>query len=171
MGNLRFWKYILLVIISSSFYTGNAQIAKFEALYIYNICRYIEWPPSFVSREFVIGVVGQNNELVEQLEGLAASRNIQNKKVKVKYISSDSEVNTCHIVFFTEGSEDKIASYMFRGKKALFMSESDNGLDNGSDINFFMSDSKLKFALSRTNVIKKDINVSGELEQLAAEVR
>lgn len=159
-----------LLLFRGALYLSNAQIAKFEVLYIYNIWRYVEWPSIFVSNEFVIGVVGKNNALMEQMKKYAANKTIQNRKVKILNINSPSEINPCHILFFSEGTEDQISTYLIRGRRVLFLSESTKGLGSGADINFFMNEGKLKFELSKTNSIKKDFNISGELEQLATNV-
>lgn len=148
----------------------NAQIEKYEALYVYNISRYVEWSESFNSDAFVIGIVGNNPELKRSLEEVTKSKNIQGKKVTVKYVTSPSQGGGCNIVFVSKGSEGKINSYRSVSPNSLVISESKGGLYKGSDLNFFLDGEKLKFELSQANIDKKSLNVSGSLVKLAAKV-
>lgn len=152
-------------------FKSNAQMAKFEALYLYNICRYVEWPASSSSGEFVIGLVGNNAELEANLKAISKSKTIQGRPVVVKSINSPSQGSSCHIVFFSNSAEGQIASYMPVTRNALLASESDGAIEMGSDINFFLDGNKLKFDMSNTNLSKKNLRVSADLKQLAASVK
>lgn len=159
--------FALGVMMSTS---ANAQMAKFEALYLYNISRYVEWPASFNAGNFVIGVVGNNPELIENLKAISGSKTIQGKKVIIKPVSSSSQGSNCHILFFSKGTESKLASYKSVAKNSLLISESNGGLKKGADLNFFIANEKLKFELSKGNIDAKQLNVSTSLVQLAAKV-
>lgn len=161
----------MIILIILTYYQAYGQQAKFEALYLYNFCRFIEWPAGYGTNEFVIGVVGNNKEIIKHLNTYAASKTIQNKSVSVRKISGPQEAGSCHILFFAKGSEDQISFYLSTGKKTVFMSEADGALVKGSDINFFMKDNKLRFSYSKTNVDKKEVKVSADLYQLASKVQ
>lgn len=149
---------------------ANAQMAKFEALYLYNISRYVEWPASFNSSNFVIGVVGYNPDLIDNLKAIAGSKTIQGKKVIIKPISSVSQGSSCHILFFSKGSESKLASYKEASKNSLLITKANGSLKRGADLNFFVANDKLKFELSKGNIESKQMNISTSLVQLAAKV-
>lgn len=148
----------------------NNQMAKFEALYMYNISRYVEWPASFNSNIFVIGVVGNNTDLIESLEGVAGTKTIQGKKVVIKQITSPAQGKGCNIIFFSKGAESKMVSYRSATTSSLFISESNGALSRGSDVNFFIQGDKLKFELSKASIGKKSLNVSNSLLELASKV-
>jgi hypothetical protein len=148
--------------------TTIAQKAKFEALYIYNLCRYIEWPQNFNSTSFVIGLVGNNSSLESELNSIASTKTIQGKKVIVKNISNASNSADCNIVFFTEGTENQLGNYFTSAKNALFIAESTVGIQKGADINFFIEENKLKFDFGVTNLSRKSLKYSNDLKQLAS---
>ena len=45
----------------------NAQVSRFQAMYIYNFSRMVEWPNEYKNGNFEIGVIG-NNSLMEELK-------------------------------------------------------------------------------------------------------
>lgn len=162
---------LLLTILALGSSTNvSAQMEKFEALYVYNISRYVEWPTNFNTDAFVIGIVGNNNDLIDNLENIAGSKSIQGKKVIIKNISSPTQGSACNIVFFSKGSEAKMASYKAVSTNSLFLSESKGALTKGSDLNFIIVGGKLKFELSKSNIADKPLNVSTSLVQLASNV-
>ena len=66
--------FILVCIIgvlcaNSSF----AQKEKYQSLPIYNFTKYIEWPESYMSDKFVIGIIGVS-EIFESLEEMVSKR-------------------------------------------------------------------------------------------------
>lgn len=161
---------VLLVSVFSSAYSST-QVSKFQVLYIYNICRFVEWPADFNSTEFVIGVVGKNPEIEAYLNEISQSKKIQNKKVSIKVISSPAEGAKCNIVFFSEGNDSKINSYLALSPNSLIFSESSAGLKNGADINFYLDETKLKYDLADSNLSKKSLKTSNELKLMAANIR
>lgn len=161
---------LLLFVATFMLKANTNEMAKLEALYVYNISRYVEWPASFNSNSFVIGIVGNNTELLESLKGIAASRTIQGKKIVLKQITAPSQGKECHILFFSEGFENRIGAYRTSTTSSLFISESNGALSRGSDLNFFVHGTKLKFELSKASIDKKSINISTSLLELASKV-
>ncbi len=169
---MRRIKFLLVILtgLLLQIQTGWGQKGKFEAMYIYNICRYVEWPSGFVNGEFTIGMVGRNNELLSSLQTISQSRTIQGKKVVVKEIASPANAADCQILFFASGAEKNISNYVGSATNYLICSERSGNMPDGSDINFFITDSKLKFDFSESNVSKKALRVSTSLKQLASTV-
>ena len=156
---------ILLMFFSN---LGYAQVAKFQALYVYNICRYVEWPGGFGGSNFEIGIVGYNAEFKNELQAIAGNKTIQNKKIVIKQLNSSSESGACHVLFFSKGSEKQIGDYISVAKSALVVSEASGALDKGSGINFFLESSKLKFELKKANIENKGLVINNDLLKLAA---
>lgn len=164
---------IVFAIVAGLFFSvsANSQMAKFESLYIYNICRYVEWPSGSNSGQFTIGIVGNNADLENNLKAISKSKVIQGKPVVIKKISDPADASACQILFFSKGSEAKIGSYLATTKNVLIASEKDGAIDKGSDINFFLESNRLRFDLGESNLSKKSLKVSADLTQLAASVK
>lgn len=93
LKNIKRPYLIAFVLLFSVFLNANlnAQMGKFQSLYIYNICRFVDWPANFNSNEFVIGIVGKNTDLEENLKGISESKTIQNKKIRIKTVTTATE--------------------------------------------------------------------------------
>jgi hypothetical protein len=148
---------------------SQGQVAKYEALYIYNICRLVEWPDGFNGDNFVIAIVGHNLELENTLASMAKTKTIYGKSVLVKKINTPAQAKECHLVFFSKGTEKQMDSYGSEAK-SLFISETMSGIKQGSDINFIVENNRLIFELDNTNLSKKAFVTSGELKNLAKNV-
>lgn len=160
---------LILLVSFLIFNEAKAQVAKYQALYIYNICRLVEWPDDFKSNSFVISVVGKNAELESVLKGMASTKTIYGKPLVVKRISSPAEAKESHLIFFSKGSE-KLMENFSKESNSLFISEATDGLLKGSDINFVLKNNKLLFELHKTNMTGKSFFVSSELKNLAVNV-
>ncbi len=147
---------------------ANAQVEKFKALYIYNISRFVEWPADYGSAEFTIGIVGNNADLVSNIETLLGTKNVNGKKIKVVNVSSAQDAEGCNILYFSKGKEKMIAEIGKGASKGLIITETAGATEHGSGINFFLQDSKLKFEMSQANITGKGLNISKELSSLAS---
>jgi hypothetical protein len=166
----RFIRLVLIFFLLINFKTAFSQVEKFEALYIYNLCNYVEWPDNTIGNEFVISVVG-NNKVISYLEQTVKGKKIQNKPIIVKVVNSAADANGSQIVFVPSESSDKIKSYAQTVKNALIISHSDGATDMGAGINFFMQSNKLKFDLYQGNIASKNLKISGKLKELASSVK
>ena len=66
--------FLILVLVAACL-TAKAQDEKFKALFMYNFTKYIEWPQSKQTGDFVIGVVG-GSPIIDELN----AKNYQNLK-------------------------------------------------------------------------------------------
>jgi hypothetical protein len=160
---------LILIVSFIIFNEAKAQVAKYQALYIYNICRLVEWPDDFNGNNFVIALVGKNAELESVLKGMASTKTVYGKPLLIKYINSPTEAKDCHLVFFSKGSE-KLMENFSKESNSLFVSETSDGLLKGSDINFVLKNNKLLFELHKTKMSGKSFFVSSELKNLATSV-
>ena len=158
---------IFITVISLSNIMG--QTGKFKAAYIYNFTRFIEWPASFNTNQFVIGVYGKDAELIAELENLVATKKVENKPIKTVILSSIDEAIGCNIVFVTARESDKLPQFSVYGKNnsVLLISESSNGIKKGAAMNFVMNGNRLAFEIKGSNTNTKNLKISSSLESLA----
>ena len=62
--------------------------SKFKAVFIYNFTRYFDWPQQKKSGNFIIHVIGKNDNLISELKSLAmkASSNFAQRFSSVSHI-------------------------------------------------------------------------------------
>lgn len=72
---MRMKRIFLLLGVVGLCLSSNAwaQKSKYQSIFIYNFIKYIKWPDSYNSGNFIIGVVG-NSDIVASLEQMAAAK-------------------------------------------------------------------------------------------------
>jgi hypothetical protein len=148
--------------------TLNAQNnEKYQALFIYNFTRYIEWP-SNGSSEFVIGVIGRSN-IYNELIAVADGRKVGTQTITVKKFTSASEVSSCQILFISGDASAQVSSLSpaLSGKNTLIITERSGLISKGAGINFVINDGKQKFQLSKVNLQKSGLKVNAQLVDMA----
>ena len=157
---------LFLLLFATSFAFGQKE--KFEAIYIYNFTKKIEWPKEASTGDFVIGIYG-DTELITELQKVAASRKVGTRSIVIKTFTEASEIETCHILFVAEDKCGKLseAKAKLAGAPTLFVTDKSGMAKKGAGINFFMKDGKLKFELNEKEVESKGLKVGDALKKLA----
>lgn len=140
---------------------------KYQALFIYNFTRYIEWP-SANSAEFTIGVLGKSS-VYKELVTVAEGRKVGTQTIKVKKFASASEIGNCQIVFVSSDASAQVAAIASssQGNNTLIITERYGLISKGAAINFIEDDGKQKFQMSRVNMQKTGLKVNNQLVNLA----
>lgn len=161
-----------LILVASLFLmlTGivNAQVAKFQAMYIYNFSRMVEWPETYKSGNFEIGVIG-NNVLLEELKSFTSNKRAGNQSITIVNFDDVQNIEKCHILFIGSGMEKKFDEIYSKtnGFNTLVISEKTNLVEEGAAISFTVVDGKLKYYLNTDNAKRKGLKVSSSLENMA----
>ena len=165
-------KKIVLVIMLAGLvgFASKAQtgIAKAQAMFIYNFSRLIEWPASYKTGSFVIGVLGAG-EIISELESYTTGKRVGSQLIVVKQYRDPAEIDKCHILFVTF-AKTKILGDMtnlLSNKSTLIITEKNGAVDEGSAINFLLVGDKLKFEINQENATKYGIKYSSKLTEMA----
>ncbi len=165
-------KKIVLVMIISGFIglMSNAQtgIAKAQAMFIYNFSRLIEWPASYKTGSFVIGVLG-TGEITSELESYTIGKRVGAQEIVVKQYRDPGEVDKCHILFVTFAKTKNLGELVssLGNKSTLIITEKNGAVIEGSAINFLVVGDKLKFEINQGNATKYGIKYSAKLTEMA----
>lgn len=166
---------ILFVFIFSFYINSNAQQLdkKIVSLYVFNFTKHILWP-NFSSPQFIIGVVGSQND-VQELIRLASSRKVNDKQVVVKPISQSNvtESKECQILLIKEENSQLLSKYLsvLSDTPILIVTEKKGLIKKGASVTLFLDeddDFKTKFQLNKTKIEQNGLKVSAELVALSA---
>ncbi|MDX2188263.1 MAG: YfiR family protein [Bacteroidota bacterium] len=140
---------------------------KIHSMFIYHFTRYIDWPESKKTGNFVIGIYG-NSQIQSELEAMAATKKAGTQTMNVRKISSVDEALECHIVFVcaNKSSELDAITAATANKPILLVTEKNGLAKKGAGINFIISDDKLKFEINKSSVESHSLKVSGDLVKL-----
>lgn len=156
--------FVLLLLLEVSY----AQVHKFQAAYLYNICKHMDWPAEYKKGNFIIGVL-TNNPIVGELKKIASSKKYINQKIEVKVFKNVGAITKCHVLFVPTKQTSQTKTVLSKiGKNSTLLFTSKKGaISLGSGVNFILVSSKLKFEIKKSNIIKKRIKVSSGIEKLA----
>lgn len=164
---------ILTSILFFIFFQGiKAQLPKFQSAYIFNICRFIEWPQDYRTGNFVIGVLGANAEIIPELEEIAKSKKMFGQTIEVLSFKSVDAISKCHVLFVPDSQTKNLPMALVKigTNSTLLISDKEDALSKGSAINFIFADNKLKFELKKDNAVRQQLKLNPELDKLAMKV-
>lgn len=158
---------MIILILGLSAYS-QTDIPKAQSMFIYNFCRFVEWPQSAGGGQFIIGVLG-GNDMVSALTDYTAGKLVGMKPITVKQYKSPADIENCQILFVAYGKcgamkeiVDKIGS-----NPTLIVAEKRSALTEGAAITFVLMDDKLKFELNKANATKNGLKLNTKLEEMA----
>ncbi|MFN8437423.1 MAG: YfiR family protein [Cytophagales bacterium] len=159
--------FLLSLLILTSKIDAQNQNDIYAGL-MFHFGKYVQWPANMQSGDFVIGVQG-NSPLKGKLETLAASKNINGRKIVIKKVASSSDLEGCHILFVPDNSIASIAEYKskIKANHVLLVTEGDGNLQKGSVFNFIEKDGKVRFEFSQSDADAHNLKVSSDLVKLA----
>ena len=156
------------MMVSSAAFSQERPIHEVYSMMVFNFVKYVQWPAGDNSKEFVIGVVG-NNEIYNTLNTWYGGKPKGTKTYVIKKFNSAAEVTDCQVVFIdkTKSSEFDAVNNKVRGKGTLVVTDRAGLGSRGSCINFKTVDEKLRFELNQQAVEASNLKVAGALTSMA----
>jgi len=144
---------------------------RFHKVFFYSFTKYIDWPESKKTGDFVIAVYGQS-DIIPLLEEMAEIKKVGDRNIKVVKIDDIKSTDFYHILFVPSeknGSFPKIKSAM-NNQPCLLVTEYENMARNGSMINFKDVNGKLRFEVNNTTLKSAGLKMSQELTRFGEEI-
>jgi hypothetical protein len=158
---------LVAVFAFSSAINLFAQKEKMQSVYVFNfISKYVEWPASEKSGDFVIGVLG-NSLILDEFRELAKTRAVGNQKIIATKFNSASDISKCHVLFIAKSKMDEITAALEKAGNTLIITDDEQGIKDGVVINFRVVDNKQRFEYSQASAKSRGLIVSPELAKIA----
>ena len=169
------WFCLVIFFILTGLSEIHAQQAtdySVQANIIYRFTKYIDWPVSKKSGDFVIGIIGET-PLADELKGFIANKMAGSQKIVIKKFSASTESYNCHILFISEDESSSLKKIAARtaGNAILIVSESEGLALQGACINFIIVSDHLKLEINKTNIEQRNLSIASELLQLGKVVK
>ena len=137
---------------------------RIKAAYLYNFVKYVEWPGP-VPDSIVICVAGQN-PFGTVLEDMI--RNERVRGIPLRSVVIPGPIDECHVVFTPRTSRVPVYLKAATGTPTLTVGETDNFIELGGMINFFLVEGKIvRFEINRAAAERVNLRISTRLLQLA----
>lgn len=148
----------------------HAQVIdpKYEAIFIYNFTKYIEWPRADGHSEFIIGILGQG-DIVSEMQLMASQKLVGDRKIIIKVFENAENIEHCHLLFITQKKSAllSVAQQKLAGMTTLYVTESPGMALKGADINFISKVNKILFELNEKTMELHNLKVSSDLKKFA----
>jgi hypothetical protein len=147
---------------------------RVKAAFIYKFLGYTGFPPNAFAdpaSPVVIGVFGAD-DMAAELARLVAGRAANNRPIVVRALRESELAGTVHLLFVA-GSDCARAGRIVRAASAalLVVTECDNGLQQGSVINFRIVDERVRFDVSLDAAERNNVKLSSRLLTVANRVQ
>jgi len=165
--------FIFILTISTAYTPPKVDTnAKIKAVFIYNFTKYIEWPSSYQSGEFTIGILGDNPTLFNELTKMSKVKKVANQSFSIKSYNLVSEVDNPHILYIPNDKAAELSEAVkkLKGKSTLIVTEKPGLAKLGSAINFIIVGNRQKFELNKSTAEQHKLKVASTLENLAVMV-
>jgi hypothetical protein len=163
----------ILSIVIAIFLTSTAymqtSIPKAQSLFIYNFSRMIEWPVSYRTGDFIIGILG-SGEVALELEAYTKGKKVGTQNIQIIRYKAPAEIQQCHILFVPFARTKQLAEVVsiLGSKSTLIIGEKSGALAEGASINFILVEDKIKYELKPENAHKSGIKFSAKLQEMAS---
>lgn len=146
--------------------------AKIKAVFLYNFTRYFEWPDKKKEGNFIIYVVGKNENIINELKALATKKKVANQDIEIKTTATFDPTVISEIIYILPDASKSLADVASKnkGKGTLVVGESNGSCKSGVSINFMAIENKVKFEYSKTNAIKAGLKTNDDFKALAINV-
>lgn len=152
----------------------QASENRVKAAFVYKFGDYIEWPPEAfdaADSPLVIGVVGAD-ALADELTRIAEGRTISGRRVAVKKLHYGDPLSGLHVVFIGRSDTRRVTEALeaSKGRPALTITETADGLKLGSVINFVVVANKVRFDVALPPAEASRLKISSRLLAVARTV-
>ena len=141
---------------------------KYEAIFIYNFTKYIEWPRVDGHGEFIIGILGQG-AIISEMQLMASQKLVGDRKIIIKVFENAENIEHCHLLFITKKQSAllAVAQQKLAGMTTLYVTENPGMALKGADINFISKVNKVLFELNEKTMEQHNLQVSSDLKKFA----
>jgi hypothetical protein len=144
---------------------------QLKAAFLFNFTKFVDWPPSAFSSDKapIMLCIAGGNPFGNTLDALISGKRIDNRSVAARRTKSAGDMGDCHVVF-VDGSEDRHLPEIvdrLKGDATLIVGESPDFARRGGDIQFYMQEGRIRFAINVDAVQRSHLTVSAKLLALA----
>lgn len=144
-----------------------------KAEYLYRALRYVTWPrDAFRNRteSIVIGVLG-NPDFASFLRGRVGQREVQGRGISVRTLENGDSLTGLHVLYIADSPREPLRALLASVAGSVFIvTESKGALEQGSALNFIVSDKRVSFEVNPRAAKERSLEISAALLQPAVRV-
>lgn len=142
-----------------------------KSVFLYNFCRFIEWPrDAFTAPNapIVIGIIGEDpfaSLLSDAIQGEA----VRGRPIRMEHYRRPAEIGRCHLLFVSgsdAGNVDDILGAV-AGRNIVTVGETGAFLDRGGMIALTTDEKRVRLRINAAHLRAANVNVSSKLLRVA----
>jgi hypothetical protein len=141
-----------------------------KAAFIYNIAKFVEWPPGTFESEkapLVLCVLGKDpfGNTLNTIDG----KIVQGRVLTIKHIDRIDDLRTCHILFISSSEMNRLPQILqsLKDAKVLTVADMPHFAQNGGIINLITLENKITMEINVAATEKARLQISSKLLKLA----
>lgn len=168
--------FMLLLSLSEPIWAQQTDLNEnqIKAAYLYKFASYVDWPPfTFAQADspLTIAIIGAD-EVAAELDSLTKARSINGRPLQIKSLEAGQPLTGIQVLFI--GQQARRNAFVLpediKIEPVLTVTDSRNGLDSGSIINFVMVDDHIRFEVSTAHADRCGLKISARLLGVAQRI-
>jgi hypothetical protein len=175
-SKMRRWFFGLLLLLFSIGASGigraQEQSKEYEikAAFLFHFAQFVKWPPgSFPTADapFCIGILG-DDPFGSALEATVNGETIDNHLLTVVRSQQIEDLKDCQMIFVCRSEESQVGAILSQldTKPVLTVSDVESFASDGGDIDFYLSDGKVRFEINPQAARRCQLKISSQLLSL-----
>jgi len=142
-----------------------------KAAFLYRFTGYVEWPGSASPADkFTIAVIG-GESVATELGKILQGHDIGGRPARVQQIQSLKELGDAQMLYIGPSFIGDVRAFIAHvPAHVLVVTDTGEGLEDGSAVNFMLVDRRVRFEISLNAAERAGLKVSSELLSVAARV-
>ncbi len=165
--------FLLVLGLSLSLPVSAVNLDALKVSYIYNLIKYVTWPPgTFENEQQSYKVCMAWDGYFDHARHLLEEQKIGDRGFVVEEVRLLSNLDGCHVLFISSNETERIKrlTASIPNRPLLTISDDEKFAEQGGIISFVIVDSKLKFEINWTQAKAVNLVINSRVLMLAAKV-
>lgn len=172
--------FVLILLIYSTGAGGSKTLVaqtkdpteyEIKAAFLLNFAKFVEWPAEAFPNDIapISLCVVRYDPFGSALDDTIRGKLINNRQLLARRINELPDLKSCQMVFVSDREEKRLPEILssVKGSNALIVGESENFAERGGSVQFYVENSRLRFAVNVDAVQRARLTVSSKLLMLA----
>jgi hypothetical protein len=164
-------------ILAPKVAVGQDSAGEYElkAAMLYNLTRFVEWPPSAYAdaqAPTVLCILGRD-PFANALTSLASNPTAGGRTVEIRQVSNNKAIRGCHVAYISSSERKNIPAIFsaLKGSSALTVGETAQFAARGGMIQFSLEERQVRFEVNLEAASEAELKISSRLLLLARIVK
>jgi len=154
---------------------SSAGEYEVKAAMLYNLTRFVEWPPSAYpdsQAPTVLCILGRD-PFGASLTSIVSKAIVNSRPLKIRHLQDDDSTRACHVLYISSSERKSIVRIFssLKGFNVLTVGEMAQFAAHGGMIQFSLDEKQVRFEINLDAVLRADLKISSRLLVLARIVR